>query len=193
LSAIVYQVVEGTMTIVWIAPGADLHGFQAEGGDFIQHGVEGEMVVNGIEHADRDFVQVASWLCRRSAGNWILGICRVCQHLTAGNRSRQQTTRGSQKLPPADGGVLRLLLHASPRTPGGFRRYGENEVETLAFIRRVQGLGFRLSQIRALLRLRANRLQPCAPVQRRLQEKLTDVRQKLADLHGLENELRLAL
>src|SRR5437588_5355728 len=76
LSAIVYQVVEGTMTIVWIAPGADLHGFQAEGGDFIQHGVEGEMVVNGIEHADRDFVQVASWLCRRSAGNWILGICR---------------------------------------------------------------------------------------------------------------------
>jgi len=85
------------------------------------------------------------------------------------------------------------LLPAPPRTPGGFRRYGENEVETLAFIRRVQGLGFRLSQIRALLRLRANRLQPCAPVQRRLQEKLTDVRQKLADLHGLENELRLAL
>ena len=60
------------------------------------------------------------------------------------------------------------LLPAPPRTPGGFRRYGENEVETLAFIRRVQGLGFRLSEIRALLRLRANRLQPCAPVQRRL-------------------------
>ena len=85
------------------------------------------------------------------------------------------------------------LLPAPPRTPGGFRRYGENEVETLAFIRRVQGLGFRLSEIRALLRLRANRLQPCAPVQRRLQEKLADVQRKLTDLHKLENELRLAL
>jgi len=28
-----------------------------------------------------------------------------------------------------------------PRTPGGFRQYGESDVETLAFIRRVQGLG----------------------------------------------------
>ena len=115
LSAILNEVVERAMPIIRIAAGADLHGFQAEGGDFIQHGVEGEMVVNGIEHADRDFAQVAAWLCRRSAGNWILGICRACQHLTAGNRSRQQATRGSQKLPPADGGVLRLLLHASPR------------------------------------------------------------------------------
>ena len=85
------------------------------------------------------------------------------------------------------------LLPAPPRTPGGFRRYGENEVETLAFVRRVQGLGFKLSEIRGLLRLRGNRLQPCAPVRRRLQEKLMDVRQKLADLHKLEHELRQAL
>ena len=80
-----------------------------------------------------------------------------------------------------------------PRTEGGFRRYGDNDVDTLAFIRRVQGLGFKLSEIRGLLRLRGNRLQPCAPVQRRLQEKLADVQRKLGDLHKLEHELRLAL
>jgi len=85
------------------------------------------------------------------------------------------------------------LLPRPPRTEGGFRRYGENDVEMLAFVRRVQGLGFKLSEIRGLLRLRGNRLQPCAPVQRRLQEKLADVQRKLRNLHKLEHELRLAL
>jgi DNA-binding transcriptional MerR regulator len=85
------------------------------------------------------------------------------------------------------------LLPRPPRTQGGFRRYGENDVETLAFVRRVQGLGFKLSEIRGLLNLRGNRLQPCAPVQRRVQEKLADVQRKLRDLHKLEHELRLAL
>ena len=85
------------------------------------------------------------------------------------------------------------LLPRPPRTEGGFRRYGENDVETLAFVRRVQGLGFKLSEIRGLLRLRGNRLQPCAPVRRRLQEKLGDVQRKLRDLHKLEDELQLAL
>jgi MerR family copper efflux transcriptional regulator len=85
------------------------------------------------------------------------------------------------------------LLPRPPRTQGGFRQYAESDVERLAFIRRVQGLGFKLSEIRGLLNLRGNRLQPCAPVQRRLEEKLADVRRKLADLQRLEHELRIAL
>lgn len=85
------------------------------------------------------------------------------------------------------------LLPRAPRSHGGFRQYGESDVETLAFIRRVQGLGFKLSEIRGLVNLRGNRMQPCAPVRRRLQEKLTDVQEKLADLQKLEHELRLAL
>lgn len=85
------------------------------------------------------------------------------------------------------------LLPQAPRTERGFRQYGENDVETLAFVRRVQNLGFKLSEIRGLLRLRGNRLQPCAPVKRRLEEKLADLQRKLGDLHKLERELRLAL
>src|SRR6266481_3696066 len=85
------------------------------------------------------------------------------------------------------------LLHQAPRTPGGFRTYGEDDVEALVFVRRVQGLGFKLSEIRGLLSLRGNRLQPCAPVRRRLEEKLVDVQRKLSDLQKLERELRLAL
>ncbi len=85
------------------------------------------------------------------------------------------------------------LLPRPPRTQGGFRQFAETDVETLAFIRRVQGLGFKLSEIRGLLSLRGTRLQPCAPVRRRLKEKLADVQQKLTDLQKLEDELRLAL
>jgi DNA-binding transcriptional MerR regulator len=85
------------------------------------------------------------------------------------------------------------LLPRPPRTAGNFRQYGENDVETLAFIRRVQGLGFKLSEIRGLLNLRRSRLQPCAPVRRRLEEKLSDVQRKLADLQKLQRELRMAL
>jgi DNA-binding transcriptional MerR regulator len=85
------------------------------------------------------------------------------------------------------------LLRRAPRTEGGFRQYGEDDVETLGFIRRIQSLGFKLSEIRSLLNLRGSRLQPCAPVRRKLHEKLTDVRQKLADLQKLEGELQVAL
>jgi DNA-binding transcriptional MerR regulator len=85
------------------------------------------------------------------------------------------------------------LLRRAPRTEGGFRRYGEDDLETLGFIRRVQGLGFKLSEIRGLLNLRGTRMQPCAPVRHRLQAKLVDVRRKLADLQKLEHELCAAL
>lgn len=85
------------------------------------------------------------------------------------------------------------LLPRAQRTQGGFRQFSEREVETLAFIRRVQRLGFKLSEIRSLLSLRGSRLQPCALVRRRLQAKLVDVRKKLADLRKLERELRLSL
>src|SRR6267154_4489653 len=86
-----------------------------------------------------------------------------------------------------------LVLPRPARTPGGFRQYGEHDIETLAFIRRVQGLGFKLSEIRGLVNLRGSRMQPCRPVRRRLQAKLADVRQKLGNLQRLEHELQSAL
>jgi len=85
------------------------------------------------------------------------------------------------------------LLPRPARTQGGFRQYGERDVETLAFIRRVQGLGFKLREIRGLLSLRGSRMQPCTPVRRRLQTKLADVRQKIDNLQKLERELQFAL
>jgi MerR family copper efflux transcriptional regulator len=87
----------------------------------------------------------------------------------------------------------RFLLPRPPRTQGGFRNYGESDVETLGFIRRAQGLGFTLNEIRDLVQLRRSRLQSCASVRGRLEQKVGDVRRRLADLRKLEHELRMAL
>src|SRR5258705_1313558 len=85
------------------------------------------------------------------------------------------------------------LLPRPARTQGGFRRYAETDVETLTFVRRVQGLGFKLSEIRGLLRLRGDRLQPCAPVQRRLQRKMDGVHRESTELRNLVDGHLLAL
>jgi len=85
------------------------------------------------------------------------------------------------------------LLPLAPRTSGGFRQYGNSDVETLLFIRRVQGLGFTLEEIRDLLGLRRSKLQACFTVRRRLEKKLASVRVKVADLQRLQHELRSAL
>lgn len=85
------------------------------------------------------------------------------------------------------------LLPRAARTEGGFRQYGEGDVDTLAFIRRVQNLGFKLTEIQSLLELRRNPQHPCAPVRKRLEDKLVTVRSKLADLRRLEHELKSAL
>ena len=87
----------------------------------------------------------------------------------------------------------RSLLPRPSRTQGGFRQYGEGDVDTIGFIRIAQDLGFALKEVRELLDLRRSRLQPCAPVRRRLEQKLADVRRKLSDLEKLEKELRSAL
>jgi DNA-binding transcriptional MerR regulator len=78
------------------------------------------------------------------------------------------------------------LLPRPPRTQGGFRKYDESDGETLAFMRRVQGLGFTLDEVRELLNLRHSRLQSCWPVRRQVEQKAGDVRRKLADLRKLD-------
>jgi len=71
------------------------------------------------------------------------------------------------------------LLPRPPRSAGGFREFADTDVQTLGFIRQVQGLGFTLKEVRELLELRQRRLQPCAPVRRRLEQKLLHVHGKL--------------
>ena len=85
------------------------------------------------------------------------------------------------------------LLRKSPRTEGGFRLFGSEDVATLSFIRKAQELGFSLNEIRELLLLRAEHLPACAHVKELLGHKLTAVEQKIEELQELEQALRAAL
>src|SRR6266851_410158 len=54
LSAVGDELVERAMTIIRVAAGADLHGFETQSADLIKHGVEREMFIDGVENADRN-------------------------------------------------------------------------------------------------------------------------------------------
>ena len=79
------EFVERAMGIVGIAARADLHGFEAEGGDLVQHGVEGQMVVDGIENANGDLAHIASRPGRWETRTMDLGFCRVGEHFSPRN------------------------------------------------------------------------------------------------------------
>lgn len=79
------------------------------------------------------------------------------------------------------------LLEAPRRTMAGMRRYGEDAVQRLHFIRRAQGLGFSLGQIAELLRL--ERTPDCARARNLAAAKLAEVRRKLADLDRVQRAL----
>ncbi|HKV27928.1 MAG TPA: MerR family DNA-binding protein [Candidatus Acidoferrales bacterium] len=85
------------------------------------------------------------------------------------------------------------ILAPPQRSEGGFRLYTDQDVEALLFVRRAQGLGFSLPQIRELLALSRDRGRSCAAVRERLQRKLADVRAKIGVLEHLDGELRIAL
>jgi len=85
------------------------------------------------------------------------------------------------------------LLRRSPRTEGGFRLFGSNDIETLKFVRKAQELGFSLNEIRELLILRAEHVPACSHVKDLLDQKLLAVKQKAAELQTLERSLKRAV
>ena len=85
------------------------------------------------------------------------------------------------------------LLEPAWREPSGYRKYGPEAIEQLEFIRRAQKMGFTLREIRQLLVLRREREHACTEVQRQLEAKLAQVKDKLRELQALEQELEQQL
>ncbi len=83
------------------------------------------------------------------------------------------------------------LLSASARTAGNYRSYDQRHIGQLRFIRRCRDLGFSIEQIRDLLRLSAEDHDSCADVCGIAERHLKSIREKLADLERLANELSL--
>ncbi len=79
------------------------------------------------------------------------------------------------------------LLAPKTRLQSGYRRYSGAELARLRFIRRAQGLGFSLKEIRELLALSKGR--DVARVKRAAQIKLADVEQRMAALQRVRDGL----
>ena len=81
------------------------------------------------------------------------------------------------------------LLERPPRTEGGFRRFGAEDIRRILFIRRAQGLGFSLPEIRELLVLQREDGADCSHVRDLLRAKVGTVRDKIRELAVLEAQL----
>ena len=79
------------------------------------------------------------------------------------------------------------LLAPRTRLASGYRRYGDIELARLRFIRRAQGLGFTLKEIKQLLALSAQR--NVGRVKRSAQAKLVDVEARIAALERVRDGL----
>ena len=96
----------------------------------------------------------------------------------------------------------RGLLAEPDRSPGGHRLYGAETVTTLRVIKAAQRLGFTLEEVAELLdvgrRSHASRHRRRGPgadagLQQRARIKLTEVEERIADLHTIRDTLRAAL
>ena len=74
------------------------------------------------------------------------------------------------------------------RPTGGVRRYVDDDVRRIRFIRRAQELGFTLAEVTNLLKLEDGR--SCRETERLAQQKLDLVEARIADLMRLRKTLR---
>lgn len=80
-------------------------------------------------------------------------------------------------------------LLAEPKRPlGGVRRYGQEVVARLRFIKRAQEIGFTLEEVRELLRL--ERTPGCRDARSLASVKLAAVQARIADLERVQATLR---
>lgn len=81
------------------------------------------------------------------------------------------------------------LVAAVERSEGNQRRYGAEERDRLAFIKHARDLGLSIDAIRELLELSAHPDIPCTRADKIAAEQLRSVRDKIAKLRKLEQEL----
>lgn len=82
-------------------------------------------------------------------------------------------------------------LIKQPRKPGqGWRRYDEQALRRVQFVKRAQALGFSLDDIEILLRLRTTESpRTCASVAAKARDKIAEVDAKLRDLTAIREVL----
>jgi Cu(I)-responsive transcriptional regulator len=81
------------------------------------------------------------------------------------------------------------LIQAPARTAGGYRDYGESDVQTLRFVARARGLGFSVAQVAELLSLYNDKERSSTDVKAITMAHIDDIDRKMAELESMKNTL----
>jgi MerR family copper efflux transcriptional regulator len=87
----------------------------------------------------------------------------------------------------------RGMIQPTVRGANGYRRYTEDAVKLLLFVKRAQSLGITLKEIKPLLNLASQGQRPCSHVKQLTRNHLREVADKIRELQALRNELRTML
>lgn len=85
------------------------------------------------------------------------------------------------------------LLDSPARTYGGYRVYGEDVLERLAFIRQAQALGFSLEEVRRIVEDARRGESPCEEVREIVRHRMEELDARLRELQKYRRELKATL
>lgn len=81
------------------------------------------------------------------------------------------------------------LLKPARRLESTYRIYDSDGLKRIQFIRKAKSMGFSLSEIQELLKLRVNTRERCENVRAKAANKLKEVRERITSLQKLESTL----
>lgn len=84
----------------------------------------------------------------------------------------------------------RGLLTRPPRTVSGYRKFPEKAVSVVRFIKRAQGLGFSLKEVKELLAMSVDRDSTCGDVKKTALLKFEEIEGKINQLQSMRRVLK---
>ena len=85
------------------------------------------------------------------------------------------------------------LLDSPSRTYSGYRVYGEDVLERLAFIKQAQALGFSLDEVRRIIEDARKGESPCDEVREIVRRRMEELDERLRELQRHRKELKATL
>lgn len=82
------------------------------------------------------------------------------------------------------------LIPKAVRSESGYRRYSENDVHVLSFVKRARTLGFSMNEIKKLVGLWRNRSRASAEVKKLTLSHIKNLEQKIHDLQAMRSTLK---